>query len=95
MFFDQRLFGIRVQKCRKAIGLTQEELANRLNVEKQHISRIERGVNAASIDLLVELSDVLDVSTGYLLGNKKNNKDDVKSQLESIIEQLEAVVQSL
>lgn len=95
MFFDQKLFGARVQERRKAAGLTQEELAERLNVDKQHISRIERGINAASIDLLVDLSGVLNVSTGYLLSGKEVDKEDVKGRLESVIEQLEGIVQNL
>ncbi len=46
MYFNQLKFGKRLQECRKLKELTQEELAALVGVEKQHISRIERGVTA-------------------------------------------------
>ncbi len=43
MFFNQSDFGSRVRKCRKLAEITQEELANRIGVDRNHVSRIERG----------------------------------------------------
>lgn len=54
----------------------------------QHISRMERGVEACSIDLLVEISCVLRVSTDYLLMGKEPNREITRNELYSVILQL-------
>ena len=51
-------------------------------MEKQHISRIERGVTACSIDLLPVLSVTLQVSTDYLLGVTDNRVVDISGLTE-------------
>ena len=56
MYFNQVEFGRRLQELRKMNRITQEELAVKVGVDKLHISRMERGVAACSIDLLLELS---------------------------------------
>ena len=56
MYFNQIEFGRRLQELRKMNRITQEELAVKVGVDKLHISRMERGVAACSIDLLLELS---------------------------------------
>ena len=75
MYFNQYAFGRRLKECRELIDITQEELAQMVGVEKQHISRIERGSRACSIDLLVILASTLHVSTDYLLIGKCVDKD--------------------
>ncbi len=66
--FDPRGFGKRLQSARKALGITQEELAERLRVDRNHVTRMERGIRVCSIDLLVDMAVLLDVSTDYLHG---------------------------
>ena len=88
MYFNQVEFGKRLQECRKLQKMTQEELTEQIGVEKQHISRIERGVSACSIDLLPMLSATLCVSTDYLLMGKSIDKEMTRTQLLSVISQL-------
>ena len=95
MYFNQMEFGKRLQECRKMQKLTQEELAELVGVEKQHISRIERGVAACSIDLLPVLSVTLQVSTDYLLMGKSIDKELIRTQLLSVISQLTLIAQEL
>ena len=54
---------------RKQKGLTQQELAETLQVSRQAISRWEVGSAAPSTDNLKELSNLYDVSVDYLLGD--------------------------
>ena len=51
--------------------MTQEELAEKLNISREHLGRIERGKYGCSIDLLVEFSCTLNASTDYLLMGEK------------------------
>lgn len=59
--------GKRIGERRKQMGLTQEKLAEQMDVSIQMISNLERGVKAIRIDNLVRLSQILKVSTDYIL----------------------------
>ena len=54
--------GKRIQACRKAKGLTQEQLAERIELSRNYLSAVERGVNQISLEKLVELMNVLECS---------------------------------
>ena len=84
MYFNQYGFGRRLKECRELIDMTQEELAQMVGVEKQHISRIERGSRACSIDLLVILASTLRVSTDYLLTGESVDKEVIRKQMAEI-----------
>lgn len=92
--FNPVEFGKRLQIARKAHGVTQEELADRISVDRNHITRMERGVRVCSIDLLVELAMALEVSTDYLLRGV-SSADAAKKRLLTTIEQLTQIAQSL
>lgn len=57
----------RIAALRKASGMTQEVLAEKLNCSIKHISHVERGVASLSLDLLIEASDILNCSLDYLV----------------------------
>lgn len=79
MYFDAKEFGKRLHDVRTSRGITQEELAVRLGLaSKQHVSRMENGERSCSIDLLIELSCILHVSTDYLLMGSEPSKEEVK-----------------
>lgn len=67
MYFDPYSAGKRIQKTRKAKGLTQEQFAVKLNISDRHLGRIERGECAASIDLLVEVAVSLKTTLDFLI----------------------------
>ena len=94
-FFDQKELGKRLRETRLIRGMTQEELAEILNVNKQHISRMERGVTACSIDLLVELSCHLQISTDYLLMGKEPDTGRQKEEILEVIAKLSTIVKTL
>ena len=92
MYFDAKEFGKRLHDVRTSRGITQEELAVRLGLaSKQHISRMENGERSCSIDLLIELSCILHVSTDYLLMGSEPSKEKVKNDLLSIISELSTI----
>ena len=77
-------------------GITQEELAVRLGLaSKQHVSRMENGERSCSIDLLIELSCILHVSTDYLLMGSEPSKEEVKNDLLSIISELSTIAKKI
>ena len=67
MYFEPKEFGKRMKEAKNRKGLTQERLAEMLGVDRLHVNRLEKGAKACSIDLLIDISQLLDVSTDYLL----------------------------
>ena len=55
--------------------LTQEQLAEMMNVSIQMVSNLERGNKAIRIDNLINLSQILDISTDYILTGKETTDD--------------------
>lgn len=65
-----------IKTKRKEKGLTQEELANKINVTEKAISRWETGRGTPDISLLVPLSKELDISVSEILNGKEDKKED-------------------
>lgn len=85
------MFSENLKIARKAKGITQEELSMRLNVVRQTISRWEKGLSVPDADLLIRLSEELEVPVNKLLGAKidlEQNTDTVAEQLTQINKQL-------
>lgn len=57
-----------IKNLRKAKGLSQEELAIKLNVVRQTVSKWEKGLSVPDSNLLISLADELDTSVSILLG---------------------------
>ena len=60
-------FGERVQAHRRELGITQEQLAERLNKSIEHVSYIERGERAPSFETILDIAEALEVSVPYLM----------------------------
>ena len=95
MYFNQMEFGQRIKEERNRIGLTQEELACRLNIGYVHMNSIEKGRKGCSIDLLLELSELLNVSTDYLLTGRIRSGKELKEQLEDVLASLDAIIRKI
>ena len=67
--------GVRIQLRRKQLGYTQEQLADLMDVSVQMISNLERGNKAIRIDNLVRISQILNVSTDFILTGKETAAD--------------------
>jgi transcriptional regulator with XRE-family HTH domain len=62
------IWGARVRHLRRRRGLTVEELARAVGVDKAHISRIENNRKTPSVAMLAQLAKALNTSIGHLLG---------------------------
>lgn len=70
-----KAMGNRIKKRRKELDLTQEELAEKADLSPQSISTTELGKKALRADNLYKISEVLGVSTDYLLTGKISQND--------------------
>lgn len=81
-----------LKALRKDRGLSQEELAVRLNVVRQTISKWEKGLSVPDAAMLIRLAEVLDTTVSRLLGadvpEDEADRDRLAEQLARINEQL-------
>ncbi len=78
--------GQRIMHRRKTLRLTQEELAERIDVSTQMISNLELGKKAIRPENLAKVCEVLDVSADYVLtGSKRKNKE-VNTLIDKLME---------
>ena len=85
------MFGENLKAMRKAKGYTQEELAIKINVVRQTVSKWEKGLSVPDADVLSQIAEVLDTKVSVLLGGtimEEADKDAVAEQLAKISEQL-------
>lgn len=85
---DQVKIGKFIAKCRKEKNLTQQELADRLNVTDRAISKWENGRGMLDISLLQQLIEILDVSLNELLAGERINKKSIKIYDENLMNSL-------
>lgn len=82
--------GQQIAVQRRAVGLTQARLAERIDVQPETISRIETGKRTASLDLLARIADALDLELQELF--RAHEKDNPRSRA---IEKLQCFAQRL
>ena len=100
MYYDQKESGARIQKLRKLHGLTQEQLAEKLNISVNYLGKLETGNYGGSIDLLIEVAETFGVTLDYLILGKQQAdefaiKEVIKKKLLLLIEFLTRFVNEL
>ena len=86
MALDYAIIGERLKKARTDKKLTQEKLAEQLDVSIAFLSRIERGNSHISLKRLSEVCDILGVTEGYILnGASSTSNNYLTSEFNEII----------
>ena len=78
-----------IKTIRKSKGLSQEELAVKLNVVQQTVSKCEQGLSVPDADMLILISEVLDTPVSTLLGENVDEKG--ADELKMLSEKLEVI----
>ena len=78
-----------IKRLRKSKGLSQEELALKINVVRQTISKWENGTSVPDAQMLITISKALDTSVDVLLGEDVIDKD--ADDLKAISQKLEVI----
>lgn len=87
------MLGQRIFETRTAYGWTQVELAKRIGVAKQTVSNWENENIQPSIDMLVRLAKLFNVTTDYLLGMDLIPRLDVEGLPPSMIAHLSLLIE--
>lgn len=85
------MFNENLKILRKSKGFTQQELAIKVNVVRQTVSKWEKGLSVPDAEVLQKIADVLDVGVDELLGaeiKQENSKNEIAEQLARINEQM-------
>ena len=82
---DAKVTGCFIAQLRKELGLTQKELAEKLEVTYKAISRWETGKGLPDTSLLKPLAEIFGVSVGELLSGKRMDDSQIKNQADHII----------
>ena len=67
MAIDYSVIGERLKKARKDKGLTQEELAEKLDISIAFLSRVERGSSKVNLKRLTQICEILGITEGEIL----------------------------
>ena len=82
MYFDLVETGKRIKEIRDAKGLTQIAFAEKINVSRSYMNKIENGSKSPSIDLLIEIAVFGDVTWDYLILGRIQNEAQNKKEAE-------------
>lgn len=72
--------GQRIQRLRKAKGLTQEDVAKRITISPQAVSKWENDASSPDITMIGDLADILGVSVDELLGRETSSKENTQAE---------------
>lgn len=75
MALDYSVIGSRIKQARLAKNMTQEDLADQIDISVAFLSRVERGNSRVNLKRLNQLCDLLDVSEGYLLNGASSSSE--------------------
>ena len=64
---SKRLIGLRIMQKRKELGLSQEKLAEKLSISKNHLSNIERGKYIPTTELIFKICNTMGNTPDYYL----------------------------
>ena len=101
MYFDSYATGKRIQHQRKVKGMTQEELAIKLNISDRHLRSLERGEYTPSVDLFVEIVEIFNTTLDHLIMGKSTSEQEelmkkkVSAKLQRMARSLEALAYEL
>lgn len=95
MRHDLKECGKRIQQLRKERELTQEQLAEKLNVSQNTIAKIESGLRRPSIDFLLEISEFFKVSTNYLVFGVHAEDEKLKKDIDETIKKIDQTIEKL
>lgn len=80
--------GKRIKKAREELGFSQESFSEHLNISRNHLARIEIGLRSASIELLIAISEIANLTLDYLAMGKEPDNKKIKAALLAAAEEL-------
>lgn len=87
MSFDYGMIGKRIRKARQSKGLTQEDLAEKLDVSNAYVSKIERGKTAVNLETISKIAILLEQPSQYILtGADQGSADYMRNEIVEMLQ---------
>ena len=87
MAIDYSVIGSRIKQARLAKNMTQEDLADKIDISVAFLSRVERGKAKINLNRLNQLCDLLEISEGTVLtGVGSNSNNYLNNDLSNLLE---------
>ena len=86
---DFKIIGARIQKRRTEMKMTQADLAEQIDTNQKHLSRIEGGYHRCTFDIIVAIAKALDVSVDYLIADYEDSSN--PSTVQVIIDEIKGM----
>lgn len=87
-----KAIGRRIRECRERMGLSIEEVANRIGYSYDHLSKVERGERTFTVDLLGTIAEILDTTPDYLIFGEIHSSQEAVHAIQIIILLLQDIV---
>lgn len=87
--------GLRIKQLRVRDGYTQKQLAEKIGVTKASVSSMENNIRHPSLDLLVKIANVFNVSTDYLLGNVPPRQLELSGLTQDEVKAIESLISAI
>lgn len=81
----------KIKKLRKQYGLSQQQLADKIDAHVTHISRIETDKYKPSVDFLKKMADVFEVTIDYLIDQNLDDFQEVRIEDKTLAERIRLV----
>ena len=88
----KKTIAVNIQQLRSQAGLTQAELAERLNYSDKAVSKWERGESVPDVQILKQIADMFEVTVDYLLSDTHDDKTDLPKVSKRIIKRNRLVI---
>jgi len=86
MSVDYKLIGNRIKQKRSLSGITQEKMAELLQVSVGYVSQIERGITKPNLEMLSSISEILDCDISDFINNVTTEKNEfLNAELNEIL----------
>lgn len=92
MNISKKSIGKRVARLRKEAGLTQFKLSEMINIHEKNLSAIERGINGLSMDTLIAICEIFNISADYILFGETERS--ANTPIQSLLAKLEPDLQT-
>ena len=86
---DQEKMGKFIADCRKGKGLTQLQLAEKLNITNRAVSKWETGKGCPDVSLMLELCNILEITVNELLSGERIHMEDYQKKAEENLVELQ------
>ena len=80
--------GKRIKQARQEMGLSQDAYSEKLNISRTHLAKVEVGLKSASIDLLIAISELSQISIDYLLKGSSPDHTKIKENIRAMVHSL-------